>query len=102
VFHEFYVLDKVSNGNVSYDRKYIRCKKIASITSQKAAMQALSIFDCTDCSAEPHLLSVLVKVKKILTKRLSHACMETHVSFVEANMVYGHKTTTYLKETYTY
>jgi len=52
-------------------------------------MQALSI---NDCPAEPHLLPVLVKVKKLLAKRPSHAFMETHASLVEANMVYEVKT----------
>jgi len=42
-------------------------------------MHALSIIDCP---AEPHRLPVLVKVKKILEKRLSHASVETHASFV--------------------
>jgi len=32
------------------------------------------------------------KVKKILTKRPGHACMETHVSDVRADMVCGRKT----------
>jgi len=74
MFHEFHVLNKVSK--IGYDRKYIRCKIFASIiTSQKAVMQAVSIIDYP---VEPHLL-VLVKVKKILAKRLSHACVETHI-----------------------
>jgi len=29
-----------------------------------------------------------MKVKKILLKHRSHACVETHVSLVKANMVY--------------
>jgi len=47
-------------------------------------MQALSI---TDCPIEPHLL-VLVKVKTILAKRPSHACLEI---CVRVDMVCGHK-----------
>jgi len=38
----------------------------ASVTNQKAVILALSI---VDCSAGPHLLRVLVKVKKIFAKR---------------------------------
>jgi len=41
----------------------------------------------TDCPAKPHL-HVLVKVKKIVTKRSRHACVETQVSLVKANMVH--------------
>jgi len=53
-------------------------------------MQALSIIDCP---AESHLLAVLVKVNKMLPKRPSHVYLETDVSLVEANMVYGSKIT---------
>ena len=48
-------------------------------------MQAL---DLVDCLAEP-LLPILVKVKNILAKRPTHACMESRVSFAKANMVNG-------------
>jgi len=75
-----------NRAKIGYDRKYI-----ASITTQKAVMQALSIIDCP---AEPHLLPVLVKVKKILAKRPSHSCAQTHVSLDKGNMVHGCKTTT--------
>jgi len=60
------------------------------ITSQKTVMQALSI---TNCPVELYLLAVLVKVKKILAKYPSHACMKTCVSHVRAGMVCGRKTT---------
>jgi len=49
-------------------------------------MQAFSI---TYCPVESHL-PVLVKVKKILAKRPSYACVETHVILVTANMVHEH------------
>jgi len=45
----------------------------ASITSQNAVMQALSIIDCL---AESHFLLILVKMKKNLAKRPSHALRE--------------------------
>jgi len=32
--------------------------------------------DVGDCRAEPYLITVLVKVKKILIKLLTHACAE--------------------------
>jgi len=51
-------------------------------------MQALSI---TVCPVEPHL-PILVKVKKMLAKRPSHACAETRGSLVKANVVYERKT----------
>jgi len=54
-------------------------------------MQALSIIDFP---AEPHLLPVMVKVKKILAERPSRTCLETRVSQVSTHMVCGHKTTT--------
>jgi len=44
---------------ISYDRKHIRCKIVASFTSQKAVMQALGIIDC---HTEPYLFPVLVVV----------------------------------------
>ena len=34
-------------------------------------------------------LPILVKVKNILAKRPTHACMESRVSFAKANMVNG-------------
>ena len=52
-------------------------------------MQAL---DLVDCLAEPQLLPILVKVKNILAKRPTRACMESRVSFAKANMVNGRKT----------
>jgi len=61
VFHESHVLNKASK-----DKVMTGCtsgiQKFDSITSQKSVMQALSIIDCP---VEPHLLPVLVKVKKI-------------------------------------
>jgi len=51
-------------------------------------IQAVSI---TDCPVEPQLLDVLVKVKKILAKCLSHACVETRVSHMRTEMVCGCK-----------
>jgi len=65
------------------------------IISQKAVMQALN---STDCSVEPHVLPVLMKVKKILAKRPSQACVEPHVSHVSASMVSGYKTMTMMKD----
>jgi len=61
----------------------------ASVTSQQTGMQALST---TDCPVEPRLLSVLVKVKKILAKRPSQACMKTRVTHVRTGIVCGRKT----------
>jgi len=79
--HEFHVLDKASKDKV-----------MTGITSgitfynyqSKAVMQALIIIDYP---VEPHLF--LMKVKKILTKRPSHACVEIQVNFVTANTVCG-------------
>jgi len=45
----------------------------------------------TDYPAESHLLPVMVKVN-FLANCPSHTCAKTHVSLVNANMVYGHKT----------
>jgi len=63
VFHEFHVLDKASRDKVMRGSTS-GVKKIPSITSQKTVMQPLGIFVCTDCPDEPHLLPVLMKVKK--------------------------------------
>jgi len=52
-------------------------------------MQTLCIIDCP---AEPHLILLLVKMKKILAKHPSQACVETRISHAKANMVYGRKT----------
>jgi len=61
MLHEFHVLDKVMTGSTS-DVKIL----LQLITSQMVVMQALTI---TDCFAEPHLLPVLLKIKKMLAKR---------------------------------
>jgi len=87
VFHEFHVLDR--RANVGLWREVHLVEFLLQFNSQKAAMQELSV---VDCPVEPHLLHVLVKVKKILAKRRSHACLEICVSLVGAGIVCGRKT----------
>jgi len=63
---------------------------IASITSQKPVMQALSVLDC---SVEPHLLIVLVKVKNFFWQNVPATFVwKTRVSHVKTGIVYGRKT----------
>jgi len=64
VFHEFHVLYKTSNDSVMAGSTS-GVQISASVTSQKAVMQAFSIINCP---AEPHFLPVLVKIKKVFCK----------------------------------
>jgi len=83
VFHEFHVLDKASKDKVMTVNTF----DVNTLLQLPAMRQALSI----DCPAELHLVTVLVKVKKISAKRPRHDCVKTRVSLVKANMVYGRK-----------
>jgi len=88
VFHEFHMLNKASKYKV-ITRNTFGVNFFCFITSQNSVIQALSIINCP---AEPHLLPVLAKVKKMLAIPFSHACVETRVSLGIANMVYIRKT----------
>jgi len=57
VFNEFHMSDNASKDKVT--TRSTTDINISSIISQKAVVQALGIIDC---SAEPHFLSVLIKV----------------------------------------
>jgi len=87
MLHEFHMLNKASKDKFMTGSTS-DVKKFALITSQKAEMQALSIINC---AVEPHLLPILVKVKKILPKRPIYACIETRISHVTADMICARK-----------
>jgi len=91
VFHDFHVIDKASKdkavtgstSDVKFDFNY-----------QPKGSDVDTQYYWSTSPFRRCILLVLVKVKKILIKlkRPSHACVETHVSLVKANMIYGRKT----------
>jgi len=85
MIHVFSMLNKAIKDKV-HPKSTSNVIFFTSIISQKAVMQVLCIIDCP---AEPHLLLVLMNVKKIWAKCRSHTYMKTHVSLVKANLVYG-------------